>query len=319
MAGPPRFLTVRLLSTFPEADLTSDLLRSLRVRSTVFCLALLDAPWGFSVPRRDAAAFHLVLAGGGVLEVEREEPVALAPGDLIVLPHGDAHVARDAPGSSVLHIGALEPDAEASWQVHAGAGGERTELLCGGFALENAHPLLRALPVVLRVPGRDGRPAEWLDASVTLLRGELPACPPGSEEVVTRITDVLLAQAIRAYLLAEADEPVAALGDPQIGAAVRLIHGEPAHAWTVSELAARVALSRSAFSARFRELTGESPMRYLTRFRLAHAAELLRVGDEPLAAVARTCGYGSEASFSRAFQRWFGTTPGSYRRRVRAS
>jgi AraC-like DNA-binding protein/mannose-6-phosphate isomerase-like protein (cupin superfamily) len=315
MAGPPRLLTVRLLSTFPEADITSDVLRSLRVRSTVFCLALMDAPWGFSVPRRDAAAFHLVLAGSGVLEVEGKEPVVLASGDLIVLPHGDAHVARDAPGSPVLHIGALEPDAEASWQVHAGADGERTELLCGGFALENAHPLLRALPAVIRVPG----PAEWLDASVTLLRGELPACPPGSEEVVTRITDVLLAQAIRAYLLAEADQPLAALGDPQIGAAVRLIHAEPARAWTVSELASRVALSRSAFSGRFRELTGEAPMRYLTRYRLARAAELLRVGDAPLAQVARSCGYGSEASFSRAFQRWFGTTPGSYRRRARAS
>lgn len=312
---------MRLLSTFADADTVSDLLRSVRVRSTVFCVALMDAPWGFAVPERDAASFHLVLEGKGLLEVEGGAPIALASGDLVVLAHGHAHAVRDQPGSPVATISVLEPESEGSWEVHGGADGPRTELLCGGFVLENALPLLEALPAVIRIPGRNGRPVEWLEASVRLLRGEMPVCEPGAEEIVTRVTDVLLAQAIRAHLLAEAEgkEPIAALGDAQIGAAVRLIHGDPAHTWTVTELAARVALSRSAFSNRFRALTGEAPMRYVTRFRLARAAELLRRNDTSLALVARTCGYGSEASFSRAFQRWFGTTPGSYRRRARAS
>jgi AraC-like DNA-binding protein len=314
MAGPPRLLTVRLLSTFAETDTMSDVLRSLRVRSTVFCLALLDAPWGIGVPRRDVASFHLVLAGRGTLEVEGREPLPVVADDLVVLPHGDAHVVRDSPESPVTTIVAAAPNVETSWEVRDGGGGPRTELLCGGFVLENAHPLLRLLPPVITVRG----PSEWLDASVRLLRGEMPACPPGAEEIVTRVTDVLLAQAIRSHLLSQ-DGPVGALGDPEIGAAVRLIHADPARPWSVSELAAAVALSRSAFSSRFRELTGEAPMRYVTRVRLARAAELLRAGGEPLAQVARACGYGSEPSFSRAFQRWFGTTPGTYRRRARAS
>jgi AraC-like DNA-binding protein/mannose-6-phosphate isomerase-like protein (cupin superfamily) len=319
MAGPPGLLTVRLLSTFDEADTMSEVLRSLRVGSTIFCLALMDAPWGFRVQQREIASFHLVLEGEGVLEVDSGQTVALAAGDLVVLPHGDAHAVRDAPASDVTTISELAPETETSWEVRSGGNGARTELLCGGFVLENAHPLLTHLPTLIRVRGSGGHPVDWLDATVRLLRGEMPACEPGAEEVVTRVTDVLLAQAIRSYLLAESEEPVAALGDAEIGAAVRLMHAEPARAWTVTELAAQVALSRSAFSTRFRELTGESPMRYLTRFRLARAAEQLRVTDAPLGEIARGCGYSSEASFSRAFVRWFGTTPGSYRRRARAS
>jgi AraC-like DNA-binding protein/mannose-6-phosphate isomerase-like protein (cupin superfamily) len=310
---------MRLLSTFRDADAVSDVLRGLRVRSAVFCLAELRRPWGFAVPARDVASFHIVLTGGGILDVQGEEPVELDTGDLAILPHGDAHVVRDVPGSPVTTIADLNPQAAMSWEVHGGGPGARTELLCGGFLLENAEPLVRSLPRIVRIRSEDGRTADWLDASVRLLRGELPACGPGSEAVVTRVTDVLIAQAFRTALVSQHDGgmAVAALGDPQIGAAVRYVHDDPAHRWTVTELAARVALSRSAFSERFRSLTGESPMRYVARYRLGRAAELLRESDAQLAAIARSSGYGSEASLSRAFKRWFGMSPGTYRRRAR--
>jgi AraC family transcriptional regulator, alkane utilization regulator len=311
---------MRLLSSFADADTVSDVLRSLRVRSTVFCLAQLDRPWGFAVPARDVASFHLVLAGGGTLDVANEEPVLLEPGDLAILPHGDPHVVRDEPGSPVTAIADLAPEIATSWEVYGGGSGCRTELLCGGFVLENAHPLVASLRRIIRIQGSDARPPAWLEASVRLLRGELPACSPGAEAVVTRVTDVLIAQAFRTFLLSEhvTGGPVAALSDPQIGVAIQLVHDHPEHSWTVTELAARVALSRSAFSDRFRLLTGESPMRYVTRCRLARAAELLRDRDVQLAEVARSCGYGSEVSLSRAFRRWFGTSPGTYRRRARS-
>ena len=311
--------TMRLLSGFADADTISDVLRSLRVRSTVFCLAQLDRPWGFAVPQRDLASFHVVLAGGGTLDVEGEPPIRLETGDVAILPRGDAHVVRDEPTSPVTTIADLAPETATSWEVHGGGSGPRTELLCGGFVLENAHPLVPALPTIIRIHG-GGRPPEWLGASVRLLRGELPACSPGAEAVVTRVTDVLIAQAFRTFLLSEHNgggAAVAALSDPQIGVAIRLVHDQPEHSWTVTELARRVALSRSAFAERFRLLTGEPPMRYVTRCRLARAAELLRESNAQLAEVARSCGYGSEVSLSRAFSRWFGTSPGTYRRRAR--
>jgi AraC-like DNA-binding protein/mannose-6-phosphate isomerase-like protein (cupin superfamily) len=315
MAERPR-LFIRTLSTFASDDTLSELLRSLRVQSTVFCLAELGAPWGFSVPRRRVASFHLVLAGEAWLTREDADPLHLGRGDVAIVPRGDPHELRDAPGSPVTAIEAEYGDGP-SWEVRLGGDGARAELMCGGFALDRVHPLVSALPAVVHVTARDGSPPEWLAATLELLRGELPACPPGAEAVVTKITDVFLAHAIRAHVLEHDGDTLAALADPQVAAAVRAIHERPEHPWTVRELAARVALSRSALAARFREVVGEPPMRYVTRCRLIKAAELLRDTDAPLGAVARASGYVSEVSLSKAFSRWFGVAPGAYRRAAR--
>jgi transcriptional regulator GlxA family with amidase domain len=135
--------------------------------------------------------------------------------------------------------------------------------------------------------------------------------------MVTRLADTMLTQVLRLALvdLQAADEGrVLALRDPQIAEAISLIHGQPERAWAVGELAAAVALSRSEFAARFRELVGESPLRYVTRTRLAHAAALLRATDAPLAQIAARTGYATAFSFGKAFKRAFGIAPGAYRR-----
>jgi AraC-like DNA-binding protein len=203
-------------------------------------------------------------------------------------------------------------------RLHHGGRGARTALLCGGFVLQGGggHPLLRALPAVLHIRGVAGRPAPWLAATLALLSADSDA--PGAEEVVSRLADALLIQALRAALaeLQSSDGPaVLALSDPAIASAIELIHGDPARGRTVGELAAHAALSRSAFSARFRELVGESPKRYITRTRLAHAATLLHKSDASLAEIAHEVGYGSEFSFAKAFKRAFGVAPGAYRGR----
>ena len=309
-----------LLNDFSPADPISQVLRVIRICSTVYCRSLLSAPWGFGVQAHGNPAFHVVTSGGGWLQVDGEPTqLALEAGDLIVLPGGPRHWMRDDPATPVTELEdilAAAPPGERR-RLNHGGGGARTGLLCGGFALEGgAHPILRALPAVLHIRGTAGRPVPWLAATLALLTAETASDAPGADEVVSRLADALLTQALRTALagLGFSDGAGAlALRDPQIAAAVELIHRQRERAWTVGDLAAEVTLSRSAFSARFRDLVGESPRRYVTRTRLAHAAALLHTTDAPLAAIATRAGYGSEFSFGKAFKRTFGIAPGTYR------
>ncbi|TMB62193.1 MAG: AraC family transcriptional regulator, partial [Chloroflexi bacterium] len=151
---------------------------------------------------------------------------------------------------------------------------------------------------------------------IRMIAVEMASTGPGSEAVVTRLTDALLAQALRQCLV-DADRAAGgstAVSDPQIARALRLIREHPDRQWTVPKMAAAVSLSRSAFAERFRAATGETPMQNLTRFRMARAAEYLRGSMAGIREIARATGYDSEVSVSKAFRRQFGTSPGSYRK-----
>ncbi len=299
-------------------DAVSEALRAVRVRSSVYCRSLLGAPWGFGVEAHGHPAFHVVTAGECWLEVDGEsEPIRLAAGDLAVLPTGPRHWMRDQPAGPAPELDDLLADTppDRNGRLRTGGPGPRTELVCGGFVLEGggAHPILGALPPVVRIRGVAGRPAPWVAATLEQVGAEAASGAPGAEIVVSRLADALLTQALR-IALAELDGPrVAALRDPQVAAAVALIHRLRERDWTVGALAGEVGLSRSAFAARFRELVGESPMRYVTRARLAHAAALLHSTDATLAEIARRTGYETEFSLSKAFKRAFGIAPGAYR------
>jgi AraC-like DNA-binding protein len=200
----------------------------------------------------------------------------------------------------------------------SGGGGATTELLCGAFALEGSreHPMLSVLPTAIRTPGDRQRPSPWLTAVLELVAMHVNAGGPGTAVVLERLSEVMLTQALRTALLdlRESDTlELEALHDPGIAPAVRAIHEHPEHPWTLGELAHVSAMSRSAFAARFRALTGDSPMRYVTRCRLARAARRLRTTNAALGEIALDAGYDSEFAFSRAFKRELGVPPGVYR------
>lgn len=312
---------MELLSDFGAADSVTQVLRAVRVRSTIYCRSLMGAPWGFGVEAHGNPAFHVVTSGRCWLQVDREpDHIALAAGDLIVLPGGPRHWARDhpdTPATELEEILATTPLDEHR-RLHYGGRGPRTGLLCGGFALEGgaAQPMLRTLLATFVIRGEFGRPVPWLGATLAMLTAETESSAPGAEEVVARLADTLLTQALRVALIDRRlsnGGAALALRDPQIAAAIALIHNQPERAWTIGGLAAEVALSRSAFAARFRQLVGESPVRYVTRTRLTHAAALLRSTDASLAQVAARTGYGTQFSFGKAFKRTFGVPPGAYR------
>jgi AraC-like DNA-binding protein len=314
---------VRKLNEAADDDAVAEVGRSLRVRSTIYCRSRLRAPWGFGVRSGGVSAFHVVAAGECWLEADgADEPVRLTAGDLVVLMTGRCHRVRDDPGSEVKWLDdILAGTPKVDGRLRYGGSGVLTDLLCGGFVVEGAEasPVVRAMPPVLHVPAHDPAMNEWLSSFLALLNLELARPTAGGETVLASLADVLLAHAIRTYLasLSETDTArVGALRDSRIAKAIRLVLADPAHGWTVEELAAEVAMSRSAFASRFRKLAGEPPMRYVTACRLARAASYLAEDGLVLFDIARRTGYDSEASFTRAFSRTYGMAPGAYRRRL---
>jgi AraC-like DNA-binding protein len=275
----------------------------------------MHAPWGFGVKAHGNPSFHVVTRGECWLAIDGEdEPFRLTAGDLVLLPHGPLHWMRDEPSSPTLWLDEIlsgtPPDGHG--RLQHGGDGATTELVCGGFVLEGGtrNPILAALPTVIRVARNESGPAPWVTATLELVSTLTQSNGPGAEAVLARVADTMLTQVLRLEL---ASERIDALRDPQIATAIHLIHANPAKEWTVGRLAQEVAYSRSAFASRFRDLVGESPMGYVTRTRLAIGATLLQRTNVSVREVAGRTGYSSEASFSRAFKRAFGVSPGAYR------
>ena len=202
--------------------------------------------------------------------------------------------------------------------IRHGGGGAGTTLVCGAVRFDHpaARSLIALLPSTIHLAEPDRSGAEWLPATLRMMAAEAAELRPGGETVLTRLADVLVIQAIRAWLAADPGGRTGWLGalrDRQIGRALALVHREPARDWTVAALAAECAMSRSAFAARFTELVGEPAMQYVTRWRMQTALHELSSGDSTVAELAGRLGYRSEAAFSRAFKRVFGIAPGAAR------
>ncbi len=283
------------------------------------------APWGMRFDASDGAGFHVLLRGSAWLLPAEGEPVALAAGDVVFLAHGRGHAL--ASGVDVP-LEEVRPLADGSWPApqpppRARESAPDTVLLCGAYMLDRsrAHPLLSELPEVVHLPARVGAHRS-LRAAVELLGAELEEPQPGSDVIVTSLLDTLLLYILRAWWLRErhgSGHPTgwaAALADPAVAAALRCIHGTPAHPWTVEELGARAGLSRAAFARRFTTLVGTPPLAYLTWWRMTTAGRLLREDDTPLRTIAQRTGYTSEFAFAKAFKRQYGVAPGHYRRRA---
>jgi AraC-like DNA-binding protein len=310
---------MRLLNAAPHDDVTG-LLAAIAVRSSVYCLSDLGAPWGFEVDGARVAKFHVVLDGDCWLHVPGAVPVWLGQGDLAILPRGERHIVSDKLDSPVTGLDDLiaSHPLDADARLRCGGDGERTRLLCGGFTLDGPAPetLLALLPQVVTMSPRAALVSAWIGPVFALARQEATTPAPGAQVIFAKLADVFLTQALRTYLTGAARTGLLRPGpppDPPIARATALIRDDPARPWTLPALARETGLSRTAFATRFRAATGESPIEHLAKVRLSQAAAYLTTADFTLDAIAVRTGYASNASLSKAFKRHFGVSPGSYR------
>ncbi len=306
----------------PEpADPLGETLHLLRLTGTLYCRGEFSAPFSVEIPKLEGMMSFLVVTSGRCwLQIRGSQPLYLEQGSLTLIPHAVAHIISSDP--------AIAPDAlfdlpirkisERYESLRHGGGGALTRTMYGvvRFDCVAAQHLVRLLPETIRIDGWDDDADGWLHSTLRFISSEAAALKPGGETVITRLADIVVIQAIRSWLerAPEADQGwLAALRHPRIGRALALIHRTPERAWSVDTLSREVAMSRSAFSARFTEMVGMSPGRYLTEWRMQLARTRLLDSGDAVSVIAADLGYRSEAAFCRAFKRVFDATPGSLR------
>ena len=278
-------------------------------------------PSGKKTSPTDLAHFAMLSRGNCWLSVEGiAEPIPLTGGDCFLLAKGTSIVLRDSPRtrprSTFREIGA-----KANGNVaHYGGGGAPTTIVCGSFSFDRASlkPITQLLPSFILIKADEARTLA-LQNTMQALALEMAEQAPGSEVVATRLAEVLFIQVLRAHIASGPERNkkgwLRAVFDPQMGTALSAIHDRVNTPWTVESLAEAAGMSRSAFAARFKELLGQTPLEYVTEWRMQKAMQLLEQRDKKLVDVARLVGYESDAAFSKAFKRVVGANPGEYLKR----
>ena len=313
-------------------DALSDVLRVTRLAGGVFLEAEFTAPWcisgqlsssdckPFLVTPRHVIASHFVAAGNMQLRVDGGDAIDVRAGELVLLPHNHAHTFGSDLNVTVMPARQViqPPQGSGISRINYGGGGEVTRLLCGFLGSETSFsPLLASLPPVLKLDVRATASGAWIESSFRFAASEIATGRIGSTTVIAKLSELLFVEAVSQFVASLPMERrgwLAGLRDPQIGRALAALHSRPTEAWTAETLALAVGMSRSAFAERFTSLVGQPPMQYLTFWRMQLAAQHLREGHASVAQIAFEVGYESEAAFSRAFKRQFGTSPGIWRR-----
>ena len=318
-------------------DALSDVLRAANLTGGVFLHADFSAPWCVATkvspdhcsPALGAAPhlvpYHYIVEGRLQLRIgangEGGPAVALAAGDVVVLPRNDLHLMGSdlslspIPGREIIRM----PERGQLWSMRHGGDGERARVVCGFLGCDGpeTNPVLASLPAMVKLTLEEGAAAEWIRSTMRYAAEEVAAGRPGSETVLEKVSELLFVETVRRHVerLPEGEVGwLAGLRDPYVARALALIHREVARAWTVDDLGREVGLSRSALADRFIRLLGVAPIHYVARWRMQVARQKLRSTAASLAQVADIVGYESEAAFSRAFKKAVGTSPGAWRR-----
>lgn len=334
LSAPPKSLIEKLRGPKPGEsveDVLSGVLRTVRLSGSLqFCFMPTGA-WRTEgkgslshlaeIPSI-AIPFHILVEGSCWLRMEGRE-ITLEAGDVVAFPFGTPHDLGAGSGSRpIAPIDDLPPK---PWrEVPILRYGEddaagRVRLLCGYLQCDamGFRPLRDALPTLIHVRTAGSEDAAWLRATIGQMEAEVTRARPGALSMLERLTEITFIELLRHQVTAAAPAAggwLAALADPALGRCLSLIHEDPGRDWSVKDLAAAAALSRSALAERFETILDTSPIRYLRDWRLCLASIALTTTGRSIAAIAHEAGYGTEAAFSRAFSRAYGSPPAAWRR-----
>jgi AraC-like DNA-binding protein len=318
-------------------DAFSEILSGVKLNGALFFNADFSAPWGFAAPASKVLAsslapgaphlviYHLVIEGRAVARLGDGQSISLAPGDVVIFPHGDPHLITSGAESaepqqtSAVIRKVMTRDLTA---LRAGGGGTTTRFVCGFMSCDPqvSRPILDGLPRIFKVNVRTDRSGQWLESSIMHLVEEAGSGRVGSEAMLAKLSEALFIDTLRRYVMSLPEREIGWLAgtrDSIVGKCLGLMHRRVDHPWTIAKLANEVGTSRSALSERFTNYLAEPPMTYLTRWRLQLASRSLTSTPRGVAEIASEVGYESEAAFNRAFKRQFGVPPARYRREQR--
>jgi AraC-like DNA-binding protein len=314
-------------------DALSEILRVISLESAIYFNAELSEPWCLDSPDSEALAnalakqgahviiYHLLCEGRAWACLPDGEPVALSAGDIVTFPQGDKHQLGGGSRGTRTDMGitlaeVLARDLEL---LHLGGGGQACRFICGYLACDPrlSQSFLGGLPPILKVSIRADPSGEWLENSLKFSVNQAASRDAGARAMLTKLSELVFAETLRRYvreLPAGETGWLAGARDADVGKALTVLHRRHAHPWTLAELAKEVGVSRTVLVERFQHFLGEAPMTYLTRWRLGLGARALTSTSRSVAEIANEVGYESEASFSRAFKREYGSPPARYRR-----
>ena len=318
-------------------DVLSEVLKVVKLQGAMFYHGEFSSPWSLCSPASRTVApylatgaghviiYHLLTEGHAFARLVDGERIALDAGDLVIFPHGDPHVIENGVSTKTVDMAKelARIVAHGLKLSRFGGGGEVTRFICGFMACEPrlSQVFLGGLPAMFKVSIRNHASGRWLENSIRFSVNEADASRAGGEAVLAKLSEVLFVETLRAYIAhlpAEQTGWLAGARDSEVGKSLALMHRNPAHPWTIASLAKEAGVSRSVLAERFRHYLNETPMAYLTRWRLQLGSQMLASTSYSVAQIAAEVGYESEAAFNRAFKREFETPPARFRSQSRS-
>lgn len=306
-------------------DLLTDVLSNLWLRGEMYFRTEFAGTWAVEIPAdRYSIRFHLVVQGECWVTVDRtRDPLHLREGDFVLIPHGASQTLASSnelsgvPLDELLKSGALGDDQVLRYG--RGESARQTQLVCGFCRFDEGvnHPLFFGLPPILVMGRNFTGTSPWLVEAVRVIAMEADLHAIGGSAVISRLMEVVFIQGIRHQFTSGANPSIpylAAITDNKLKVAIEAMHSSPEKEWTLTKLAQISGMSRGRFAQRFKETIGQSPMTYLTNWRLQKARRMLKQTNLSIAEIGYSSGYRSLPSFTRRFGKQFGISPGAFRK-----